>query len=145
MKRFVIIIAVLIFPTAAFCRQMTEFHAADFIAICAFGYYQEHGTMPENISNLLEKEYFENTLGNLKSFSECGFEIILRKRNDRMLDIYVSSKRMQYHVVYKVEILHHFFEYLNGKFITDYYRDDTGAICPFPHPVFSSVGLGNAL
>lgn len=128
MKRFILIFLLFILPMNVFCMQETEFRAAAFISICAFGYYQEHGIMPENIFDLQEKEYFENTRGHFKVYYDCGFEINLQKRNDNTLDIYVSSQRMQYHVRYEVETFHHFLEYLNGKFIKEYYRDNKGYI-----------------
>lgn len=113
---------------SVFCIQITEFSASSFISICAFGYYQEHGTMPEKISDLTEKEYYYNTTGNLRSYSDCGFIITLKKRSDNVLEICVDSENRQSHIIYSVDKLHHFEEYLNGKLIQEYFRDDAGNI-----------------
>lgn len=128
MKRFCIFIIMVNLSISVFCIQITEFSASSFISICAFGYYQEYGTMPEKISDLTEKEYYYNTAGNLRTYSECGFRITLKKRGDNILDIYVDSENRQSHIIYTVEKLHHFEEYLNGNLIQEYFRDDSGKI-----------------
>ncbi|MCR5620432.1 MAG: hypothetical protein K6G18_01110 [Treponema sp.] len=132
MKLFVYIILLFAFSEKALCRQVTEFDAASFISLCAFGYYQEYGEMPETLCDLQKKEYSENTQDHLDVYSECGFEIFLQKKNTRRLDIYVNSKRMQCHLVYEVEAAHHFSEYLNGALIDEYYRSDSGYILDDP-------------
>ena len=52
----------------------------------------------------------------------------MKKRSDNVLEICVDSENRQSHIIYSVDKLHHFEEYLNGKLIQEYFRDDSGTI-----------------
>lgn len=128
MKRFFLIFFLLLFSNLVFAFQETGFSVCENIAICSYGYYKEHKTMPEKISDLLEKEYYVNTANYLKKYERYGFNIEIKKRDERTLDIFVNREKQKYRYVYTVEDLHHFERYINDKFIDEYFRDDAGNI-----------------